>query len=159
MSRIISPENLYSKISEFLFVFIHMQEFLHFFFPGFTPSDEKTAYLCLILILLFFLKWFSVFQFYLQYWIGWELDFMIFFNAVILVSWLRSPLWNVNTNWHWYYFILFFTSISFFQFHHLILNLLNIELFYFFGPTLWLRLWVYHANLEWLRDFFCHFFF
>jgi hypothetical protein len=42
MSRIISPRNLYSKISEFLFLFIHMHEFLPFylfiFFPGFADS-------------------------------------------------------------------------------------------------------------------------
>jgi len=31
MSRIISPENLYSKIFEFLFLFNHMHEFLHFY--------------------------------------------------------------------------------------------------------------------------------
>jgi len=31
MSRIISPGNLYSKISEFLFLFNHMHEFLHFY--------------------------------------------------------------------------------------------------------------------------------
>jgi hypothetical protein len=30
MSRIISPRNLYLKISEFLFLFNHMHEFLHF---------------------------------------------------------------------------------------------------------------------------------
>jgi hypothetical protein len=39
MSRIISPINLYSKISEFLFLFNHMHEFLPFYlfiylFPG-----------------------------------------------------------------------------------------------------------------------------
>jgi hypothetical protein len=38
MSRIISPGNLYSNISEFLFLFNHMHEFLHFFFPGFTKA-------------------------------------------------------------------------------------------------------------------------
>jgi len=31
MSRIISPRNLYSKISEFLFLFNHMHEFLPFY--------------------------------------------------------------------------------------------------------------------------------
>jgi len=31
MSRIISLGNLYSKISEFLFLFNHMDEFLHFY--------------------------------------------------------------------------------------------------------------------------------
>jgi hypothetical protein len=48
MSRIISPRNLYSKISEFLFLFNHMHEFLPFylfiFFPGFTgtrPEKEE----------------------------------------------------------------------------------------------------------------------
>jgi len=39
MSRIISLENLYSNISEFLFLFNHMHEFFHFYlfiiFPGF----------------------------------------------------------------------------------------------------------------------------
>jgi hypothetical protein len=38
MSQIISPGNLYSKIFEFLFLFNHMHEFLHFYlfiiFPG-----------------------------------------------------------------------------------------------------------------------------
>jgi len=42
MSRIISLENLYSKISEFLFLFNHMHEFLHFYlfiiFPGVYTS-------------------------------------------------------------------------------------------------------------------------
>ena len=40
MSRIISPGNLYSKISEFLFLFNHMHDFFTFIylllFPGFT---------------------------------------------------------------------------------------------------------------------------
>jgi uncharacterized membrane protein len=49
MSRIISPENLYSKISEFLFLFNHMHEFLHFylfiylFFPGFTIINDENS--------------------------------------------------------------------------------------------------------------------
>jgi hypothetical protein len=41
ISQIISLGNLYSKISEFLFLFNHMHEFLHFyllFFLGFTSS-------------------------------------------------------------------------------------------------------------------------
>ena len=33
MSQIISHENLYPKISEFLFLFNPMHEFLHFYFP------------------------------------------------------------------------------------------------------------------------------
>jgi len=32
MFQTISPGNLYSKISEFLFLFNHMHEFLHFYF-------------------------------------------------------------------------------------------------------------------------------
>jgi hypothetical protein len=44
MFQTISPENLYSKISEFLFLFNHMHEFLHFFFsPGFTITLLQTA--------------------------------------------------------------------------------------------------------------------
>jgi len=49
MSRIISPENLYSKIYEFLFLFNHMHDFLPFYlfiylfiFPGvYTSSASK----------------------------------------------------------------------------------------------------------------------
>jgi len=51
ISRIISPGNLYSKISEFLFLYNHMHEFLHFYlfiiFPGvysFALSDDKNYF-------------------------------------------------------------------------------------------------------------------
>jgi hypothetical protein len=55
MSRIISPGNLYSKISEFLFLFNHMHEFLHFyffflfflyFFPGVYSWCLDELFLC-----------------------------------------------------------------------------------------------------------------
>jgi len=36
MSQIISPRNLYSKISEFLFLFNHIHEFLQFYLFIFT---------------------------------------------------------------------------------------------------------------------------
>jgi hypothetical protein len=45
MSQIISPENLFYKISEFLFLFNHMHEFLHFYlfiFPGVYMTPHTT---------------------------------------------------------------------------------------------------------------------
>jgi hypothetical protein len=46
MSRIISPGNLYSKISEFLFLFNHMYEFLHFYLFIYFLEFYMLALLC-----------------------------------------------------------------------------------------------------------------
>jgi hypothetical protein len=47
MSRIISPENLYSRISKFLFLFNYIHEFLHFYlffiFPGVYRNSKSSC--------------------------------------------------------------------------------------------------------------------
>jgi hypothetical protein len=53
MSRIISPGNLYSKFFEFLFLFNHMHEFLHFYLFIYFSRGLIT----LILLICYFDPW------------------------------------------------------------------------------------------------------
>ena len=74
------------------------------------------------------------------------------FERLIRVSWPVS-VWNVNTSWHWSFF---YTNFSF-QYHHLTLKLLKIELCDFFHFSLyrvimisWLRFQVWYVILSWI---------
>ena len=53
MSRIISPGNLYSKFFEFIFLFNHMHEFLHFYLFIYFSRGLIT----LILLICYFYPW------------------------------------------------------------------------------------------------------
>jgi len=108
-----------------------------------------------------FLKLILVFEFYHQTIDCWELNFVVFFYAVILVLELGSGVWNVNLNWHRYFFNLFCTNFSIW-FYDSILSLLEIKLSLFFFVSMrmvwywfsWPRLRVCHANSDLFEIFF-----
>jgi len=73
-------------------------------------------FLCYIFSLLFFLLWdpsfrlILFFNFIIKHWIGRELDFIIFFDVMILVLRPKSRIWNVNPNCHWFVIYIYITS-------------------------------------------------
>lgn len=65
----------------------------------------------------------------------WGLSFVIFFDAVILISWSGSHVWDVSSSWHQSSFFMSFLVEFFPQFHHSILGWSKIRLHSFYRFT------------------------
>jgi len=101
----------------------------------------------------FFVSFF--FNLILQYWVDWELVFIIHFNLFFTrLSWSHnsghefSKLTRVDSSYFFVLFLIDFFLISFSTFSWLGITLHNLFLFSFYGIiiALWPRLWILQAN-------------
>jgi len=86
-------------------IFITRQGFIAFnpmFMWGFT-SFFKIGFL------------FSISYFNIEFVKNWTFYFYFFFDMVILVFWLKSWVWNVNSYWHRSFFLFFVHRFLFFN--------------------------------------------
>jgi len=91
----------------------------------------------------------------------WGLSFVIFFDAVILISWSGSQVWDVSSSWHRSSFFMSFLVDFFPQFHHSILGWSRIRLHSFYRFTFYEMIMislpgsrVWRVSPDWFRSFF-----
>jgi hypothetical protein len=85
--------------------------------------------------------------------------FLFFFDMVILVFWLKSWVWNVNSYWHRSFFLFFVHRFLFFNciLQHCIYWRLNFFIFsvcfHEYISTSRSGSWILYTNLDWLKVF------